>query len=177
MMKKMLSVALCLLVVCFCLLPAFGLEDCGTISVRLNSDVAERTKNDVQALFALRSGNVTYGIRGGEPIQIADYGGTEETGRLVAGRTYTVSYTLSAADGYVLPQQLDDNNLQISCGKGVSVISRAIVSARVRTDDGSFDEIRGVRIFAKLTVDGNVFQRFIGRIHDLILKAKAWSLY
>ncbi len=177
MKKQNLSLLICLIVICTCLLPAAGLQTCGTISVRLNSNIAGLTKRDVQQLFELHSDNVEYGLRGGDPVSVADYGGTEESGRLVAGRTYSVYYVLSAADGWVLPDQLTENSLDISCGKGVKVISKAIVTSPVRMEDGSFDVKRGVQIFAQVVVDGNVFQRVIGFLHDLILKVKAWSLY
>ena len=177
MKKKVLSVLLSLLIVCSCLLPAVALKECGTISVRLNSNIAGLTKNDVQKLIELRSDNVKYGIRTSEPIGIANYAGSSENGKLVAGRSYTISYYLSAADGYVLPDQLSDSSLDISCGKGVSVISKSIVTSNIRLEDGSFDEVKGIRIFASVVVDGNFFQRLTGLFYDFFLKVKAFQLY
>lgn len=177
MKKKVLSVLLSLLIVCACLLPALALQDCGTISVRLNSDIAGLTKNDVQKLIELRSGNVKYGIRTSEPVSFSDYGGSSENGKLVAGRTYTAHYYLTAADGYALPEQLTDSNLVIDCGKGVTVYNKAIVTSNVRLADGSFDEVKGIRIYAKIVVDGNFFQRMIGLFYDFYLKVKAFQLY
>ena len=176
-MKKVISVLLGLLIVCSCLLPAAALQDCGTISVRINSDIAGLTKDDVQKLIELRSDNVKYGIRTSEPVSFSNYAGTSENGKLVAGRTYTAHYYLTAADGYVLPEQLTDSNLVIDCGKGVTVYSKSIVTSNVRLADGSFDETKGIQIYAKIVVDGNFFQRMIGVFYDLFLKVKAFQLY
>ena len=176
-MKKTVSVLLTVCLLCFCLLPAAAAKEIGVISLRLNSNIAGKTKNDVAQLIELRSDNVKYGIRTSEPISFADYGGTSENGKLVAGRTYTARYYLSAADGYALPEQLSDSNLIIECGKGVTVISKSIVTSRIRVEDGSFDEVKGIQIFAKVVVDGNFFQRMIGVFYDLFLKVKAFQLY
>lgn len=177
MLKKMISVLLALCVLFLCLLPAAAAgSNFGVISVRLNSDIAGLTKDDAEKLIEIRSDNVVYKTGNGGPVFFADYGGTAEDGALVAGRTYTAYYSLEAADGYTLPDILNDNDVQIECGKGVSVISTQILSAKIRGEDGNFKEYREVRIFAQVVVDGNIFQRVIGMIHDLILKIKAWSL-
>ena len=176
-MKKTISVLLAVCLLCFSLLPAAAAKDIGVISLRLNSDLAGKTKNDVAQLIELRSDNVTYGIRYGEPVSIADYAGSSENGALVSGRTYMIDYHLSPANGYTLPEQLIDSNFDISCGKGVTVIAKQIVSSSYRNANGELELVRGIRIYAKVVVDGNIFQRMVGLLHDWILKIKAWSLY
>lgn len=177
MMKKMISVLLAVCIVFLCLLPAAAANDIGVISVRLNSDIAGLTRKDAEKMIELRSDNVVYRTDNDGPVFVADYGGTADDGVLAAGRTYYVDYLLVAADGCALPEKLNDGDVQIECGKGVSVISTQIVTADIRGEDGNFEPFRGLRIYAKVVVDGNVFQRIIGMIHDLILKIRAWSLY
>ena len=176
MPKKSICVLLVLILAFFAMLPAAA-ADCGKIAVYLPSNIAGLTKRDAQKLIELKTDNVRYQTGNGGPILIADYGGTPEDGALVAGRTYDIYYSLTAAEGFELPEKLADGSLEITCGKGVSVISSQIVWAPIRLVDGSFMECRGLRIFARVVVDGNAFQRFLGMIHDWILKIKAWSLY
>ena len=177
MLKKILSVLLAACVMSCCLLPAFAQSELGTIRVKLNSDVAGYTENDIDRFIVIQSDNVVSSQQDGGPVSVADYAGTPEFGALVAGRTYFIDYAMVAADGYTLPDKLEDVNVEIECGKGVSVYHTAIVSGPYRDETGEMHEYKGFRIQAKVVVDGNAFQRIIGVIHDLILKIEAWSLY
>ena len=176
MMKKAFSVLLALCAVCCCLLPAAAVE-MGTIKVKLNSDLAGLTEKDVVGFIEIKSDNVVSSQQDGGPVSVADYSGTPEFGALVAGRTYFIDYALVAADGYTLPDKVEDLDVEIECGKGVTVYHTPIVSGPYRDEDGVMREYKGFRIQAKVVVDGNAFQRIIGWIHDLILKIEAWSLY
>ena len=178
-MKKALSVVLAVCILCGCFMISAFAEDkpMGTVRVRLNSNVAGKTESDYADFIEILSDNAVYRFSGAGPVSVSDYAGTPENGKLVAGRRYSVSYCLDAADGYVLPDALNDGDIEIECGKNVTVYAKQIVSANYRTDDGEFVPYRGLRIVASITVDGNIIQRLFGMIHDLILKIQAWSLY
>ena len=177
MLKKTLSVLFVICILGFCLLPAAAQMQGGPIKVKLNSNIAGLTQKDVEKLFELQSDNVEYRERSGGPILISDYAGTGVSGKLVAGRTYYIHYCMDPVEGVTLPEKLTDEDISITCGKGVSVISKQITYSHVRQDDGTYEDFRGVTIYAEVVVDGNVFQRVIGWFHDLILKIRAWSLY
>ena len=177
MTKRVFSVLLAVFMICCCVLPAFARSELGTVRVKLNSDVAGYTENDVAQFIEIQSDNVVSGRRDGGPVFVADYSGTPEFGALVAGRTYFIDYALVAAEGFVLPDKLEDGDVEIKCGKGISVYHTAIVSGPYRDEAGEMHDYKGLRIQAKVVVDGNVFQRVIGVIHDVILKIRAWSLY
>lgn len=178
MLKKIFSVLLAVCAVCCCLLPAASAAaEMGTVKVKLNSDIAGCTERDVDQLIELKSDNVAFRQRADSPVHVSDYAGTMEPGKLVAGRTYYIDYSLVAADGYTLPEKLEDGDVEIECGKGVTVYHTAIVTGNIRGEDGEIHPNKGLRIQASVVVDGNAFQRIIGWFHDLILKIKAWSLY
>ena len=177
MLKKSIAVLLALCAVCCCLLPAAAASDFGVIRVKLNSNIAGLTEKDAEKLIELKSDNVVYRADHGGPVLISDYAGTPESGKLKAGRTYFVNYVMAPAPGYTLPEKLEKGDVEIECGKGVSVISTSIVTGSYRQDNGEFLQIRGVKIYAQVVVDGNAFQRIFGYLHDLYLKMRAWSLY
>lgn len=179
MTKKIISVvlALCMLGCCL-MLPAAAQEPVGKIRLKLMSDVAGCTEEDYQAFITVVSGNVRCSDHNAGPVSASDYAGTpiiEEP--LVAGRTYYVSYLLEAEDGYALPEAISEDDLEIECGKGVTVYAKQIVVSHARTENGFVEDFRGLRIEARVLVDGNVLQRIIGLFHDIILKIRAWSLY
>lgn len=176
MLKKILCVLLSVLLVSLCLLPAAA-QETGVIRLRLNSDVAGCTERDVEALIEILSGNVVYTTRRTNPVSAADYGGTPDSGELKAGRSYDLHYQLSAAEGYELPEAITEDNVIIDCGKGVTVYAVQITGGSYREENGELVPHRGLQIYASVVVDGNVFQRVFGWIYDLILKARAWSLY
>lgn len=178
MLKKCISVLLAVCAVCCCcMLPAAAERELGVISVRLNSDVAGCTQESTQALIELLSDNVVYKPDRVHPVSVSDYAGTVEYCPLVAGRTYFVTYMLSAADGYTLPDKLQDGDVQIECGKGVTVYATQITVASIRGEDGTFTYEKSLTIQARVLVDGNIFQRIVGWIYDQYLKLRAWSLY
>lgn len=179
MLKKTVSVllALCAVLYC-CLLPAAAEEkELGVISVKLNSDIAGLTDKDADKLIELKSDNVVYCTDDGVPLLISNYAGTQERGELKAGRSYTIYYMLRAAEGYTLPDALQEGDVEIECGKGVTVLAKQITTSAKRGEDGEIDHTHGLRIFAKVVVDGNMLQRAFGFLYDLYLKIKAWQLY
>ena len=175
--KKLLCIVLSLLFAALSVSLCAASADVGVVSVKLNSDIAGKTSADVDSLIELKSGSVVLHAIHGEPVSASDYAGTPYYDAFVAGRTYYISYCLCPADGYELPDELTDENLMIECGKNVTVYSKAITESHTRNENGGFDVEKALRIQASVLVDGNVFQRIIGWINDLILKIRAWSLY
>ena len=176
MLKKIICMLLAISVVCFCMLPAAAKET-GVITLRLNSNIAGRTERDIEQLIEIKSENVIYSKYRTTPVAVSDYAGTPDSGKLQAGRSYDIRYQLSAAEGYELPEAVTADNVKIECGKGVNVYAVQITRGTYREENGELVTYRGLQIYASVVVDGNVFQRVIGWFHDLILKAKAWSLY
>ncbi len=178
MIRKIVSVvlALCMLGCCL-ILSAAAQEPVGRVSLKLNSDVAGHTDADYSAFITVVSGNVRISFHSGGPVYASDYAGTTTDEALVAGRTYYVDYLLEAEDGFALPDAVNEDDIEIECGKGVTVFAKQIVVSHARTDNGFVEDFRGLRIQARVLVDGNEWQRLIGWFYDLILKIRAWSLY
>ena len=177
-MKKLISAALaaCLLLTCL-LLPAAAKTEEG-ISLRLNSDIAGCTRMDVDKLMEIRSPQVTWYPYGDSPIFITNYAGYGEYAHMDAGRTYGITYSLVAADGYTLPEEIAEGDVAFDCGKGVDVVYCKIVE--VRRPDSDTEEnprTRVLRVIANVVVDGTAIQRVIGWFKDVILKIRSWSLY
>lgn len=178
-MKKMISLTLILCVLFGCLaLPCAAQTETDVISLRLNSDIAGCTRMDVDRLIEIHSPQVMLDPYGESPIYITSYVGAGEYAPMEAGRTYGISYTLVAADGYTLPEEIADGDVIVDCGKGVDVLHCKIVEIRrPDSDQGVNVRTRALRVIASVVADSNVFQRIIGWIKDLILKISYWSLY
>ena len=182
MMKKTLSVLLAACLVCFCLIPAFAAgadetgdpTDLGVIRVKLNSNVGGYTDSEVDKLIEIKSGHVVCE----KGVYFYDYAGTTILDdKIVAGRRYTADYILTAAPGYEMPASVDDLQVEIETEKGVTVIQTVVTTGKYRLENGEFETRHSLKIFVKVAVDGNVFQRLIGSIVDIVLKIRAWSLY
>lgn len=173
-MKKPLSLVLALLLLgCCCGLGAAAAA-VGPVRVKLNSDVAGCSAADYTKFMELQSDNVTWSFFSGAPVSVSDYAGTSTSAALTAGRTYYVTCLLEAASGCALPAADD---VVVTCGSGVTVLAKQIVSTDYRTADGSFAHFTGLQISAKLTVDGNVLQRVVGRLLDIVARLRAWQPY
>jgi hypothetical protein len=178
MLKKIVSAVLAALIICLCMSPALAAEiKPDIISIKLSSDVNGYSENDFEKFIEIKSDNVVFSSRHNPPISVSDYAGTTYNGKVKSGRSYYISYYLDAAEGFTLPEKLDDSNISIECGKGADVFSKQIVTGTIKDDDGTSTTVKGIMIQAKVTVDGNLIQRIIGLISDLYLKARAWSLY
>ena len=179
-MKKTVSLLLAILLLLCCGLPAAAQSENDVIALRLNSNVAGCTDADAERILEIRSGPVKYYEGNSCPISIANYAGETEYAHMDAGRTYTITYTLIAADGTVLPEELRDEDIVLDCGKGVSVVYCKIVELRnpnLNPAPGEPETTRVLRIMANVVVDGTPVQRLIGWLKDLILKIRAWSLF
>ncbi len=178
--SRSVALALTLCIVFLSAVPAAfaeGKEPVGAIELRLNGDIAGLSSKDVDGFLEIKSGNVVYATRG-DTVFIADYAGTAVDTAVRAGRTYFVYYHLTAADGYELPPDKGDVDLTVECGKGVSLLSYDVLSAKYADEDGVFIEnYRALMIRAKVVVEGTFLERLVGSIWDLFLKIRAWSLY
>lgn len=181
MIKKFISIlaVLCLLSGCFSIIAFAGetAEEITKVSLKINSDIAGKTYEDTDALIEIRSDNVTLCKRHNQPIHISNFAETVEFGEVKAGRTYYMSYSLSPAEGYTLPEKAEEGFFEIETGSGVSIISANITGGRIRDENGELVENEGILIRAAVKVDGNLFQRIFGFIYDIYLKIKAWQLY
>ena len=176
-MKKLISVLLVLSVMLCCLAPlAMAEPECGTIRIRLNSNVAGCTEQDVDKLIELLSPQVTWYNNPSNPVSIANAAGGAEHAHMEAGREYAITYMLKAADGYELPAELADGDVEFECGEGVTVIYCKIAEMHVPGGD-KYARTRAIRIIAKVIPDYTFMQRIIGIIKDIILKIRSWQLY
>ena len=178
MCKKLLCILLAAVMLCCCMLPASAAAETGVIRVKLHSDIAGLTKDDdAEHFIELLSDNVVYRVHRGGPVSVADYAGTSCRNELVAGRTYYIDYCLQAADGYTLPETISDGDVQIECGDSIDVYAVQITTGNYRNEDGTVTVEKGLRIQARVVVDGRLFQRITGFLYDIYLKIRAWSLY
>ncbi|MBQ7595165.1 MAG: hypothetical protein IJU45_00710 [Clostridia bacterium] len=177
MLKKTISVLLVICSLFLLMTPVSALKETGVISLKLNSDIAGLTYADSEQLFEIKSDNVVYSKTHEFPVSVSDYAGTSSRDTIVAGRTYYIDYSLSAADGYVLPEKLEKGDVEIECGKGVKVLNTQIVTGNYRQPNGEMLTVKGLNVTAKVLVDGNIFQRIAGFFYDIYLKIRAWSLY
>ena len=178
-MKKMLSAALAACILLACLLPAAARAEAdGPITLRINSNIAGRTETDYEQIVEILSPQVTYYNDRNNAVSIANCAGGSEYAHMEAGRSYAVTCTLKAADGYTLPETLSDGDVAIECGKGAKVAYCKVAEMHVPNPDPRVDErVRVLRIIATIVVDGNPIQRIIGWFKDVILKIKSWQLY
>lgn len=170
-MKKCLSVFLAVMfVISAMLLPVNAKEKIDEISVSFSGDLVGLTDKDIDRFKVEISDNITLDD---DPILVADYTGAAYLGEIKPGRTYYIYYDFVAADGYELPDEINEENVSIECGKGVSVIWFGKTVGPYIDGKPSY----GMMFFTKLEAPGNFFQRFFGRIADIFLKIKAWSPY
>ena len=179
-MKKLIAVTMVVCMLFCCLLPlaaAAAEPEGGAIRLRLRSDVAGCTTKDVDKLIELLSLQVTWYDNGGNgPVFIANAAGGSEYAHMEAGREYAVTYMLQAAEGYTLPEEIADGDVEIECGKGVTVVYCKIAEMEKPETADKYDRTRALRIIAKVVPDCNAIQRIIGWIRDLILKIRSFQI-
>ena len=178
-MKKTIAgiLAVCMLL-SLCVIFA-GAKDDDTIRLRLNSDVAGCTTNDVDKMIEILSGPVEFYHDNSSPVDIANYAGGSEYAHMEAGRSYTVTYALIAKDGYTLPETLSDGDVVFECGKGVKVIYCKVIemaNTNLHPAPGEARTTRLLRVMANVVADGNALQRLIGWIRDIILKIRSFQI-
>lgn len=175
-MKKLLCLSLALILLLLSLPLCAGAEapKDSVISLCLTNDIAGLDYHDYDKIAVILSDNIEYctidrfGI-----LQINDYVGDVYLEKLKPGRTYTVSYTFSPVEGFTVPDVLTDEELELTCSDGCTVIwCRSAIGTQ---DDGC--PINLVSLYAEITVKGNFLQMLFGRILDRIAKILAWSPY
>lgn len=170
-MKKYISVFLAALLMMTALfIPVDAAEKIDSISFSFSNDLVGLTDKDIDSFKVETSDNVIFDD---DPILVADYTGAAYLGEIRPGRTYYIYYDFVAADGYELPDEVNEENISIKCDDGVSVIWYGKTIGPYI--DGKPSE--GLMFFTKLEAPGNFFQRLFGRIADIFLKIRAWSPY
>ena len=173
-MKKFTACLLAALCICFSLLPAAA-EGTASAVVTLRSDIAGVDYTTPERIAVIESDSIVFNPDAFlSCIQINDCVGNIILEPLKAGRTYVVCLSFIAADGYTLPDELTEENFRIegSDNCNVFICHKAFSGYR----EGALrDEC--IEVEAEITVDGNLFQRIIGKILDILLKIRSWSPY
>lgn len=165
-MKKLVSI---LLVIC-CMAAllstaALGADSVGDIVLEFRTNVAGMTVQDYDKYIFVNSGNVYLNPSN---FQINDYAGNVCLGKMQAGRTYTLTCTFYAEDGYEFPADFSAKDVQIICPSGCKVYSCQLAQ-------GANGLVLSVH--AQIRVDGNLLQRISGGLADRVSKLRAWSPY
>ena len=174
-MKKVLSIFLTVVILVLPFSFAAGAKEYDSvISITLNDDIAGFDYTAPERIAVITSDNVVFEADGdSSALQINDYAGNVYLDKLRPGRTYTFSYSITPADGFTIPDTLDDTNVNITCADGARVIYYAKAQGAYKDGKPTYSLL----LYTQVTVKGTAFQRIIGRILDFILKIKAWSLY
>lgn len=165
-MKKLISI---LLVVC-CMAAllstaALGADSVGDIVLEFRTNVAGMTVQDYEKYIFVNSGNVYLNPSN---FQINDYVGNVCLGKMQAGRTYTLTCTFYAEDGYEFPADFSAKDVQIICPSGCKVYSCQVAQ-------GANGPV--LSVYAQIRVDGSILQRISGGLADRFSKLRAWSPY
>ena len=179
MTKKLISLLLAAVFVFMLAMPALAAdkpqEGPTPIVLHFKSSIGGLISADYEQFADINCDTVDFNtVDRNEPIGVSDYGGTPDYGEIRAGRSYYVYYSFVPVNGYVLPEKLDETNTTITCDKGVRILSYA-VTADTSKDNGVDD--RTILVTAFIKADGDFMQRLFGRIYDIYLKIRAWSLY
>lgn len=174
-MKKFSSVFLIVsILISLLTFNAFAKEKISSADIELKSNVAGLDYNDYESLAIINSDNIKFNdSKNCDCIILSDYAGNLYFDKLKPGRTYYIQYSFIATDGYELPESKDDFQLNTVCDKGCQEIWYGIAHGT----DSNYEPQLSIMLNTKVTVDGNFFQRFFGKIADTILKIKAWAPY
>ena len=174
-MKKAIAIILSLLVLISASVVCVGAQAKDEkISIEFRSDISGLDYKDKDKLAIIHSDNIAFNsIDRFSPLQINDYVGDVYLDKLKPGRTYTFSYSFEAKDGYTIPENPGEDDVEFICGKGCKVWW---YHRSQGTDDNGctcyfFD------VYTEVTVDGNFFQLLFGRLTDSIRKLLSWSPY
>ena len=167
-MKKLLSLILALVLAASVLAFSVSAKEIENIVIEFSSDVSGLTYEDYDRIAVIKSDGLVC-----KNLQINDYVGNVYLEEMKPGRTYTYSYTFTAAEGYALPETVDESNVTFLCDDSCTVWWYGkTVGPRV---DGVTQY--SFSVSAEVTVDGNLFQRIFGRIADFFRKLLSWSPY
>lgn len=178
-MKKIVSVLLVVLLAALSLMPFSAAEGRKTadVSVRLFSDLAGLDYRQPEKFAAPLSDGIEFNtFLGLDPVLVCDYAGNMYEGKIKAGRTYTVSVSFEAADGYELPSEISEKNVSVEKDGSIDMLYVSKTGGAYNID-GVMTPHEAVKITYMITVPSNAFQRLIGMLADLFLKIRSWSLY
>lgn len=174
-MKKTLSFILAFMMIlsCFsCFACAQSKDD--KIVIELRSDIAGMTIDDYRDFAIIHSDNIVFDeTQRSDPISLTDCVGNYYDGKMKPGRTYNIWYTLYAADGFEIPDEMNDDTIELICGEGTDAYwyGKTVGTGK----DGGC--LASLSIWTEVRVDGNFFQNLFGRIADFFLKVRSWSPY
>lgn len=173
-MKKTLSVVLALIILVFSMcFPVYAQENSDVFRFSLKSNVSGLTWDDYEEFAVFDTEKLKYDTGHTNPVGIYTYAGDVYIDELKPGRTYYISHSFVAADGYEFPEEFNEENMEFDCEKGCTVLWYN----KTKGYEGLYVTYDGLYIYTKVVVDGNIFQRIFGRIADWFLKIKAWSPY
>lgn len=170
-MKKSLSVFFAVIFVASAmLLPVRAQEKIDRLSVSFSDNIVGLTYEDYDKFGVKTSANITFDD---DPILVADYTGSAYLGEIKPGRTYYIYYNFVAADGYELPEEINEKNVSVKCSDGCSVIWFGKTQGAYVDGKPSY----GLMFYTEIKTPGSFFQKFFGKLADIFLKIKSWSLY
>lgn len=172
-MKKAISVCLALvLLLSAFIFPVFASEK---TEIVLSNELAGLSWGDDAGKFAeIVSGDIVFTpVRTTEPLSVYAYNGDPYFNELKAGRTYYIDYVFSPAPGSSFPEKFSDETVSVVCGEGCTLLwyDKAV------GNDGNGGMTDFLCVHTRVTVKGNTVQRIIGKLLDLLLKLRSWSLY
>lgn len=140
------------------------------LSVTLRTDIAGLSYGDYEKLYEITTDEIVINTKSEAlPVFIADYAGDVYLYAMKPGRTYYIEYSFIPAEGYEFPESVSLDDFKVDYSGNCDIYWCGVKTG----NNGS----RSVSINAKVVVDGNVIQRIIGRISDIIIKLRSWSLY
>ena len=174
-MKKVLSMLMAaLLMISAVTFPTYAQSRDEKIVIELRSDIAGMTRDDYRDFAVIKSDNIVFDeTERYDPISLTDCVGNYYEGKMKPGRTYSIWYTLYAADGFEIPDEMNDETIEIICGKGTD----AYWYGKTVGTGKNGGCLASLSIWTEVKVDGNFFQNIFGTLADLFLKIKSWSPY
>lgn len=148
-------------------LPCYAQGREAVLSAAFSDDLEGLTERDCVKFADLSGGDL---VLQEDRTWVYDYTNMPYDGKMKPGRTYYVEFEFLKADGCEFPETLTEENTDFRCGKNNEIVWYHYA--------GSLKEPHQVLyVCEKVVIKGNIFQRFFGKIADLILKMKAWSPY
>lgn len=144
------------------------------IVIELRSDIASMTIDDYKDFAVIHSDNIMFDeTQRSDPVGLTDCVGNYYPDGMKPGRTYNIWYTLYAVDGFEIPDEMNDETIELICGKGTDAYwyGKTVGTGK----DGGC--LASLSIWTEVKVDGNFFQNIFGAIADLFLKIRSWSPY
>ena len=175
-MKKIISLFFAVLFAVSILpVSSFAKEENEKIVLEFYSDVGGKTYLDRESLCTIVSGDVMHNdiYEAYADVSVSDYSCNSYLDEMKKGRTYYIDYLFLPKEGCDLPEEINDETVSFICEKGCEVIW----FGETRGYKKNGETFRSFSVHTKVNADGNFFQKLFGRIADIFLKIKTWSLY